>query len=103
MHYQKCFLEVRIKELDLDCMYMYMVFWLEKEQQEPIYYQEWANLRKEREVALDDKTAIFKFALFAGHGKWKLILVQICAQNHLKINCYVKMLLCKYKEAFLSK
>ena len=27
MHYQKCFLEVRIMELDiLDCMYMYMVF-----------------------------------------------------------------------------
>lgn len=27
MHYQKCFLEVRIKELDiLDCMYMYMFF-----------------------------------------------------------------------------
>ena len=36
MHYHKCFLEVM--ELDiLDCMYMYMVFWLGKEQQEPIY------------------------------------------------------------------
>ena len=47
-------------ELDiLDCRYMYMFFWLGKEQQEPKYYQEGANLRKERHVSLDDKTAIF--------------------------------------------
>ena len=58
MHYQNCFLEVRELHI-LDCMYMCMFFWLGKEQQEPKYYREGANLRKERHVSLDDKTAIF--------------------------------------------